>query len=82
MGRDEIERFLAMLANERQVAAAAHNQALSALLSLYREVWGSKLPWLNALQRPHTPKTHSFGVDEGTGMRLMESMERPTRRMP
>jgi integron integrase len=56
MGRDEIERFLAMLANERQVAAATHNQALSALLFLYREVLDIELPWLNALQRPHTPK--------------------------
>ena len=32
MGWEEVEGFLAMLANERRVAASTHNQALSALL--------------------------------------------------
>ncbi|WP_441303607.1 site-specific integrase [Comamonas terrigena] len=36
MGQLEIEGFLAMLANERRVAAATHNHALSALRFLYR----------------------------------------------
>ena len=56
MGRDDIEAFLAMLANERRVAASTHNQALSALLFLYREVLGVDLPWLDGVQRPRTPK--------------------------
>ena len=56
MGREEIEAFLAMLANERRVAASTHNQALSALLFLYREVLGVDLPWLDSVQRPRTPK--------------------------
>jgi len=56
MGQLEIESFLAMLANERRVAAATHNQALSALLFLYREVLGMDLPWLDGVQRPRTPK--------------------------
>lgn len=56
MGQQEIEDFLAMLANERRVAAATHNQALSALLFLYREVLGMDLPWLDGVQRPRTPK--------------------------
>ena len=56
MGQLEIEGFLAMLANERRVAAATHIQALSALLFLYREVLGMDLPWLDGVQRPRTPK--------------------------
>lgn len=56
MGREEIECFLAMLANERRVAASTHNQALSALLFLYREVVEVDLPWLDGVQRPRTPK--------------------------
>ena len=56
MGQLEIEGFLAMLANERRVAAATHNQALSALLLLYREVLGMGLPWLDGVQRLRTPK--------------------------
>ncbi len=49
MGQLEIEGFLAMSANERRVAAATHNQALSALLFLYREVLGMDLPWLDGV---------------------------------
>jgi hypothetical protein len=56
MGQLEIEGFVVMLANERRVAAATHNQALNALLFLYREVLGMNLPWLDGVQRPRTPK--------------------------
>ena len=56
MGQLEIEGFLARLANERWVAAAMHNQALSALIFLYRKVLGVDLLWLDGVQRPRTPK--------------------------
>ena len=36
MGASEVEAFLTMLATERKVSASTHNQALSALLFLYR----------------------------------------------
>ena len=38
MGKEEIERFLSSLAVDRHVAAATQNQALNAILFLYREV--------------------------------------------
>jgi len=38
MGAREIEAFLAWLATVKQVSASTQNQALSALLFLYREV--------------------------------------------
>lgn len=44
-----------MLAKDT-AAAATHNQALSALLFLYREGLGMDLPWLDGVQRPRTPK--------------------------
>ena len=56
MGQPEIEAYLSMLANQRRVAACTHNQALSALLFLYREVLHIDLPWLDDIQRPRTPK--------------------------
>ena len=52
MGAKEVEDFLAMLATERKVSASTHNQALSALLFLYREVLGLDLPWLDNINRP------------------------------
>ena len=45
-----------MMANERKVSASTHNQALSAVLFLYREVLGIDLPWLNNIRRPQQTK--------------------------
>lgn len=52
MGVPEVEAFLSMLATERHVSSSTHNQALSAVLFLYREVLGQSLPWMDNLQRP------------------------------
>jgi hypothetical protein len=52
MGAAEVEAFLNMLVNERQISPSTHNQGLSALLFLYREVMAVDLPWLNGLNRP------------------------------
>ncbi len=52
MGSPEVEAFLADLANTKNVAAATHKQALSALMFLYQKVLGIDLPWLGAIGRP------------------------------
>ncbi len=52
MGAKHVEAFLTMLATERKVSASTHNQALSALLFLYREVLDEDLPWLTDINRP------------------------------
>lgn len=56
MGAPEVEAFLTMLATERRVSASTHNQALSALLFLYKEVLGMELPWMDGIQRPAPTK--------------------------
>ena len=55
MGAAEVTSFLSWLANERNVAAATQNQALSALLFLYNEVLVQPLPWLDELERAKRP---------------------------
>src|SRR5438105_10898658 len=52
MGSHEVESFLTMLATVRRVSSSTHNQALSAILFLYREVLGVDLPWLTQVSRP------------------------------
>lgn len=52
MGASEVEAFLTHLATERNVSASTHNQALSAILFLYREVLAIELPWLNGINHP------------------------------
>ncbi len=44
MGSPEIEQFLTYLATERNVSASTQNQALSAIVFLYREVLQIELP--------------------------------------
>lgn len=56
MGAAEVEAFLTHLAVAGGVAAATQNQALSALLFLYREVLGIDLPWLDKVVRAKTPQ--------------------------
>jgi integron integrase len=55
MGKKEVEAFLTSLAVEINVSAATQNQALSALLFLYREVLGIELPWLDDVTRAKKP---------------------------
>jgi len=55
MGRPEVESFLTALAVERNVTASTQNQALSALLFLYREVLRVDLPWLSDVIRAKKP---------------------------
>jgi integron integrase len=47
----EVEQFLTHLAVHRKVSAATQNQALQALLFLYRHVLDIELPWLDGITR-------------------------------
>src|SRR4051812_17617239 len=51
LGADHITAFLSALANDRDVAPSTQNQALAALLFLYREVLGIDLPGINGVAR-------------------------------
>lgn len=52
LGQAEVEAFLSHLASDRQVSAATHKQALSALLFLYEKVLGMPFTWLRDIGRP------------------------------
>jgi len=56
LGEAEIRDFLAYLAVDQNVAAATQNQAMSALLFLYREVLEKELPRLSQIERATKPK--------------------------
>lgn len=56
MGKVEVTAYLNHLAVEREVSASTQNQALSALLFLYKEVLGNELPWLEELTRAKRSK--------------------------
>ena len=55
MGRLEVEAFLTYLAVKRKVSAGTQNQALNAILFLYRQVLIIELPWLEDVTRAKKP---------------------------
>ena len=55
MGVEEIRQYLSYMATEGQVAASTQNQALSALLFLYREVLQVELPFIEGIERAKRP---------------------------
>src|SRR5262245_5259759 len=75
MGAAEVSAFLSWLATERNVAAATQNQALSALLFLYRHVLGQALPWLDELVRAQRPVRLPSVLTEAEVRRLLGQME-------
>lgn len=56
MGAAEIEAFLSHLAVARNVSGSTQNQALAALLFLYKHVLDMQLPWLDDIVRAKKPK--------------------------
>jgi integron integrase len=56
LGPAELEAFLTHLAVNAKVSASTQNQALQALLFLYRQVLGIELPWLANVTRASRPK--------------------------
>jgi len=55
LGAAEVTAFLNDLAITRKVAAATQNQALAALLFLYKEVVAEPLPWLDEVVHARRP---------------------------
>lgn len=78
MGAAEVEAFLTMLATERKVSASTHNQALSALLFLYREVLCITLPWLENVNRPAQKRRIPSVLTKEEVAALLSFVEGPT----
>lgn len=75
LGREEIERFLSHLAQTRNVAVATQNQALNALVFLYREVLHQPFDDLGAVERPQRLPKVPVVLSRGEVKRLVEGME-------
>jgi integron integrase len=56
MSAPEVARYLTHLAVQRRVSASTQNQALAAILFLYRQVLEIDLPWLDTVVRARTPQ--------------------------
>ena len=75
MGEKEVERFLSLLATEGDVAAGTQNQALSALLFLYRHVLRVDLPWMATVVRAKRPRRVPTVLSREEVARLLAAMD-------
>ncbi len=81
LGSPEVTRFLTALAVEGRVAASTQNQALSALLFLYRDVLGVDMPWLVDIVRAKRPERLPVVLTRDEVRALLERLSGPPRLM-
>jgi integron integrase len=74
LGAAGVTAFLNFLARDREVAAATQNQALSALLFLYKEVLAEPLPWLDGLERAKRPARLPAVLTRDEAQRLLAQL--------
>lgn len=78
MGAPELEAFLSHLAVTGGVSASTQNQALAAVLFLYREVLDLELPWLKDVTRAKRPKRLPTVLTRREVQSLLEQVEGET----
>lgn len=74
MGVEEIRQFVSHLATDAQVAASTQNQALSALLFLYREVLQIDLPFVDGIARAKRPQRVPVVLTQAEVRRLLDNI--------
>jgi len=75
MGEAEVTAFLNHLARERRVASSTQNQALSAILFLYKEALGRPLGSLEGLEWARRPARVPTVLTTGEVQRLLSHIE-------
>jgi integron integrase len=70
----QVEAFLTVLATKDRVAPSTQNQALSALLFLYREVLALELPWMENVVRAKRMPRLPVVLSRGETANLLRSM--------
>jgi SAM-dependent methyltransferase len=78
MGAAEVQQFLTDLAVTQHVAASTQNQALSALLFLYKEVLRQEIAWLEDVIRAKKPQKLPVVLTRDEVKRVLQHLEAPT----
>lgn len=74
LGGEEVVAFLTHLSVASDVSASTHQQALSALLFLYRDVLRVELPWLGDIARPKAPRRLPVVLSRGETKGILAMM--------
>jgi integrase len=75
MGENEVSAFLTCLAVNKHVSASKQNQALSAILFLYKRVMNIQLDWLEDVVRAKRPRRLPVVSTRSEVMRILDSTQ-------
>ncbi len=75
MGAVEVTAFLSHLATGRDVSASTQQQALSALLFLYKNVLEIDLPWMDSIVRPKKPMRLPTVLNQSEVQRILAALD-------
>lgn len=75
LGAEEVKEFLNYLAVKRRVSASTQNQALSAILYLYKNVLNKDFGWLKDVIRAHKTKRLPVVFTKGEVREIFNCME-------
>lgn len=74
MGKNEIAAFLTHLAVQKDVSASTQNQALSAILFLYKKVLNIEPDWIEGVVRAKRPKRLPVVLKRDVVMKLLNQL--------
>ena len=74
MGKPEVEAFLTYLATQRHVSASTQNQALSAVLFLYKQVLQIEIGWIEDVVRAKQPQRAPVVMTSGEVAQVMRRL--------
>lgn len=77
LGRDAVESFMSHLVSERFAAAAIQNQALQALLFLYRDVLSEPTDWLQSFIQQRARQGHRNILSPEECQKLLAQLQAP-----
>lgn len=75
MGENEVRQFLTHLAVDKNVSASTQNQALSAILFLYKRVLNIDLDWIDDVVRAKRPKRLPVVLTKEETGRVLNAMQ-------
>jgi len=79
MGADEVQAYITYLANERKVAASTQNQALSAILFLYKNIIQKEIVFPSDIIRSRRPKRLPVVLSHQEAMIVINKMSGTTK---
>jgi integron integrase len=74
LGGDMVERWLSHLATDLEVSASTQRQALAAVLFLYQQVLGLRLPWMDNITRATQPQRLPCVLTQAETQRVLSAL--------